>query len=67
MYSRISKCYCLMKTIEIFKFYGIVTKYRIIIVYSNANNNMNMLINVNLLHKNVKGIKEKEIPVSEVN
>lgn len=56
-----------MKTIEIFKFYGIVTKYRIIIVYSNANNNMNMLINVNLLHKNVKGIKEKEIPVSEVN
>ena len=56
-----------MKTIEIFKFYGIVTKYRIIIVYSNANNNMNMLINVNLLHKNVKGIKEKKIPVSEVN
>ena len=34
------------------------TKYSTIIAYSNANNNMYMLIKVKLHQKNLKGIKE---------
>ena len=34
-------------------------KYNVIFVYSNANNNMNILIKVNLHHKKFKGNKMK--------
>ena len=44
-----------------------MTKYSTIIVYSNENKNMYILIKVNLHDKNVKGIKGNEITAFEVN